>query len=736
MKRSQTTVAPAEPQVDVIIPVYGGLRETVASVETATHSLPPWARLVVINDCSPEKAIGTWLRDHRDRLGYTLLENEKNLGFVATANRGMSLRPEADVVLLNSDVEVANDWLQRLHNTAYSQDHIASVTATANNATICSFPKFCHDNPLMANLDVATIDAAFRKHIPPLTAVEIPTGVGCCMYIRRDAIDAIGTFDEAAFGRGYGEENDWCQRAIKHGWKNLHALDVFVFHKGAVSFATESNERQETNLKKLVKRYPHYLADVEHFIRTDPAAQWRLRALIGLIGDLEISCVMALSHGMGGGVDTHIRELASHRSDVHFLLLEPIAENVVRLFLLAGEENSPHLDFFLPEHFEDLLEVLQSCGVNHLHYHHTMRLPSRLRKLATDLGVSYDVTLHDFWIVNANPTLTDDKGRYVGDLPDRDLRCHSAYPRPKGVSAKQWRQSQLPFLNGARYVICPSQDTMQRIRAEPEYATLDNFIATPHPDHSQLSVKPMPRLSGGSLRVVVLGALSREKGADILEEVALRLRSEAIEFHLLGYAYRELDKVVITHGQYPNSECLERLRALSPDVVWFTSQCPETYCYTLSAALKAAVPIVAPDIGAFPERLTGRPATRIVSNFQDTQTWFKTWKEIMTYPETLLNVTAPSVERAEIDEGFYSSRYTQGLPTTKSTTSVKVDTLGRLVRGTLQSSVSLNRKMRLRAFLLPLRDMRATRWLIFLIPDSLQRRIKRFFSPPMHDQGN
>ena len=44
------------------------------------------------------------------------------------------------------------------------------------------------------------------------------------MYIRRDCLDAVGPFDEAAFGRGYGEENDFCLRASHLGWRHVTRL--------------------------------------------------------------------------------------------------------------------------------------------------------------------------------------------------------------------------------------------------------------------------------------------------------------------------------------------------------------------------------------------------------------------------------------------------------------------------------------------------------------------------------
>ncbi len=70
-------------------------------------------------------------------------------------------------------------------------------------------------------------------------AVPVPTGVGFCMYMTAAALDAVGTLDAEAFGKGYGEENDWCLRAIKAGFVNLLAEDVFVYHAGQISFGLD-----------------------------------------------------------------------------------------------------------------------------------------------------------------------------------------------------------------------------------------------------------------------------------------------------------------------------------------------------------------------------------------------------------------------------------------------------------------------------------------------------------------
>ncbi len=221
--------------IDVIVPVYDGLEETKRCIDSVLNNknATPF-NLLVIDDCSPNPEIRSYLKELSEKGAIELLLNYKNRGFVATANRGMSLHPDRDVVLLNSDTEVANDWLDRIVKNAQSDGRIATITPFSNNAEICSFPRYCQPNALFLGKSVAEIDAVFASL--PACQIDIPTGVGFCMYIRRDALIDIGMFDESTFGMGYGEENDFCMRASALGWRNVACTNVFVFHEGGVSF--------------------------------------------------------------------------------------------------------------------------------------------------------------------------------------------------------------------------------------------------------------------------------------------------------------------------------------------------------------------------------------------------------------------------------------------------------------------------------------------------------------------
>ncbi len=261
--------------IDVIIPVYKGLEQTRRCVESvlANRQRAAFAPIVV-DDASPEPEITSYLdalaRDGR----VELVRNERNLGFVHSVNRGMGLHPDRDVVLLNSDAEVANDWLDRLRAAGYAHDKVATATPFSNNATICSYPFEGWHEGLPGTLGLAELDRLFARTNAGLT-VDIPTAVGFCMFIRRACLAEIGAFDAGRFGRGYGEENDFCMRAGKAGWRHVLAGDVFVFHEGGVSFSDERFDLIRAAGVALVAVHPEYNRMVHEFIIADPARGFR-----------------------------------------------------------------------------------------------------------------------------------------------------------------------------------------------------------------------------------------------------------------------------------------------------------------------------------------------------------------------------------------------------------------------------------------------------------------------------
>jgi GT2 family glycosyltransferase len=258
--------------IDVVIPVYKGLEQTRACIESVLRSRAGTrCEVVVVDDATPDPAIAAYLRELSTQGRITLLANDTNLGFVQSVNRGMALHADRDVVLLNSDTEVANDWLGRLNAAAHSSRDVATVTPFSNNATICSYPYEGWSGGLPGTLGLAALDAIFASANAG-RVIELPTAVGFCMFIRRDCLAAIGAFDAERFGRGYGEENDFCMRAGKAGWRNVLAADVFVYHEGSVSFSDERFDLVKAAAPTLIALHPEYPLRVHEFVERDEAS--------------------------------------------------------------------------------------------------------------------------------------------------------------------------------------------------------------------------------------------------------------------------------------------------------------------------------------------------------------------------------------------------------------------------------------------------------------------------------
>ena len=366
--------------VDVVVPVYRGRRETLTTLSRvlAAASRTPF-ELVAIDDATPEPALAADLDRLAGAGALTLLRQSENGGFVAAANRGLALHPGRDAVLLNADTEVFDGWLDRLRAAATGGPDIASATPWSNAATILSYPIRLRDNAMPLELDDAAFDALAAGL--GLAPVEIPTAVGFCMYMRRAALAAVGPFDERAFGRGYGEENDWCRRAVRSGWRHVAALDVFVRHHGATSFGAEKAALVAAAVDEVERRHPGYRRLVDAFIMRDPLRTGRRRLDEARVRAVQPRSVLRIGHGevqpvAGGRTIRLVPEIGSRERAFRF---EPDLAPVT--------PNLPVLDLRLAD--PALAEMLRALDVGRLSVGAGApeRLTRRLPRIASLAGI-------------------------------------------------------------------------------------------------------------------------------------------------------------------------------------------------------------------------------------------------------------------------------------------------------------------------------------------------------------
>lgn len=299
--------------IDVIIPVFEGVEQTRRCIESALATCTPdTSEVVVVDDATPNAAIESYLDGLSAAGRITLLRNEANAGFVVSANRGMALHEDRDVILLNSDAEVANDWVARLAAAAQSAPNVGTVTPFSNNATICSYPYDGWKGRIPGTLGLVGLDRLIAQTNRG-KLVDLPTAVGFCMFVRRDCIRQIGAFDAARFGRGYGEENDFCLRAAKTGWRNVLACDVFVFHEGGVSFSESRVALMHSAATALLEAHPEYGGLVQEFIAADPVLPMRqaIDAARASAGSQEAAAVLEERAAERAALLSRLREVAN-----------------------------------------------------------------------------------------------------------------------------------------------------------------------------------------------------------------------------------------------------------------------------------------------------------------------------------------------------------------------------------------------------------------------------------------
>jgi len=259
----------------VVIPVFKTARLcrlTIESVIAGRGAVP--YEIIVIDDATPDPALRRMLIGFAESGLIRLFVNRRNLGFTASANRGIVQAGARDVVLLNADTMVPAGWLDRLARAAHAAPDIATVTPLTNNGQIVSHPAPFRGAPCPDRAGLERLDrAAAQENAGAI--VDLPTGVGFCLYIRRTALAETGLLDAAAFGRGYGEETDFCLRASARGWRHVCAADLFVAHQGGASFGAEKARLVRQNMPRVAARHPGYHALMDRFLADDPLRPMR-----------------------------------------------------------------------------------------------------------------------------------------------------------------------------------------------------------------------------------------------------------------------------------------------------------------------------------------------------------------------------------------------------------------------------------------------------------------------------
>lgn len=601
-----------ERPVFIIVPVYNAFKETEACLASVLKHSPASSRILVIDDCSPQGKLAEYLpayilRDAR----LTLIRNDTNLGFVKTCNRGMlELSGNSDVILLNSDTEVTARWVEKLERAAKSRPEIATVTPLTNNGVICSFPRFCRDNELLPGMTLDRI-AALVEEVSAQEYPELPTCVGFCTYIKRAAIEKLQGFDGEAFGKGYGEENDFSCRARKFGLVDVLDDATFIYHKGNMSFGKDQIALSEANTATLRKRHPLYFDDVGRFCREFPLRSVHARIMNQLMSSWSKSKSYSVLHVLHngpfverhhpvGGTERHVQDIIRSVPDAAHWSLTPTPT----AYYLTAHLGFNDREFILDRTKVTLYDILKPQFFDLVHAQHIQGFNFGELDAALRQHGNYMLSLHDFNTICPRVYLmTPDRRHCDGFECTTSCSFGQEY-------ITEYRRIARTLLEAARSVVVFSETTKDYFEKILK-TTSFHWRVQPHGIEGLVPIAARARevekpSAHKPLKVAFLGFLPQHKGSLIIEKLLQRKTLESgvpVEWHIVGELYGKATSWTHQHGKYDRSTLARSLAEINPHLIAILSLCPETYSLTLDEAWNAGIPVLSTPYGAPAERV-------------------------------------------------------------------------------------------------------------------------------------
>lgn len=246
------------------------------------HSPSVVADVIVADNGSTDSSL-TLLQNHFPTV--QVIRFDKNYGFAEGYNLSIARLSHPYTVLLNSDVEVTDGWLEAPLNLLEKDPTVAAVQpkiiaererdrfeyagASGGFMDKYGYP-FCRGRLF------ATIEKDKGQYDSP---IDVLWATGACLFIRTDVYKAVGGLDATFFA--HQEEIDLCWRMRNRGWRLVCTPQSVVYHVGGGTLNAESPRKTflnfRNNLLMLYKNLP----------QNELASVMRLRTLLDYVAALK-----------------------------------------------------------------------------------------------------------------------------------------------------------------------------------------------------------------------------------------------------------------------------------------------------------------------------------------------------------------------------------------------------------------------------------------------------------------
>jgi glycosyltransferase involved in cell wall biosynthesis len=264
--------------------------------------------------------------------------------------------------------------------------------------------------------------------------------------------------------------------------------------------------------------------------------------------------------------------------------------------------------------------VLDQVQPDLVHVQHLMGLPVELIAALLQRGLSFVVTLHDYYYVCANALLLTNYDQLICDGPQYYLNCgHCAVARaghnhvwaaPFAAPIMAARNRRLlSVLRQARQIIAPTHFVAELYRQQLGLSP-DQLSVIPHGIDLPDAVPARQSDDQLRLKLVFIGGIAPHKGVHVLIDAVNQLPAERFQLAICGDLTAFPDYVadlrqrarqpgITFHGKVPHAEIWEVLR--NSDILVVPSLVYESSSLIMQEAFAMQTPVAASDLGALRE---------------------------------------------------------------------------------------------------------------------------------------
>ena len=439
------------------------------------------------------------------------------------------------------------------------------------------------------------------------------------MGVNKDLVDKIGMFD-TIFGKGYGEENDFCQRAIKAGYKNIHITNLFIYHKHGGSFPSETKKRLiEQNYTILCNKFPNYESDIKTCIQEDKLKILREYMQIQLDFHFSSHKVLIFDHNLGGGANDYTQQNIQKRRKIGeaiFLIKYDWKETKSyfcefyvndKIFKIIAKTLSEIDEIFKLFDFD---EIFVNSLVSYDAYRDTIML---IEKNVKTKNAKLIIPLHDYFPICPNYVLLDHNSQFC-NIPEDIWRCRECLANNENdfkqfnfiPDIKRWRLEWSSLFKLSTEVIAFSSASAKIFKkVYPEH--INKLKIIPHNISGRYENIYDKKLSLQSKRVIgILGGINIPKGALVIKDIVKYIEENSLDAKiiLIGEISEHIESPYFYKtGRYQISELPALVKKLEITEFLIPSIWPETFSYTTDEIMQLGYPLTVFDIGAPAERV-------------------------------------------------------------------------------------------------------------------------------------